>query len=128
MPTRVWLDHKTPVGRTYYYNKVTKQSVWEMPKDFELVMPLPLSFSTPPTTPGNEKKTGMLCSCGTFYIIPGTSFKSPLSLNSICNVNGFCVIDPPSQQSSEGQDVGMASSSRGPIGGEAASKKVRAAS
>ena len=61
VPTRVWSDHKTLDGRTYYYNKVTKQSVWEMPKDFELVMPLPLSFSAPP----NNEKTGM-CECCVF--------------------------------------------------------------
>lgn len=51
VPTRVWSDHQTPDGRTYFYNKVTKQSVWERPKDFELIMPLPIHFSgvLPPT-------------------------------------------------------------------------------
>lgn len=51
MPTRVWSHHQTPEGRTYFYNKVTKQSVWEQPKDFELIMPLPLSFSASVPSP-----------------------------------------------------------------------------
>ena len=34
-----------PDSCIYYYNKVTRQSVWEKPKDFELVMPLPLNLA-----------------------------------------------------------------------------------
>ena len=34
-----------PDSRVYFYNKVTRQSVWEKPKDFELVMPLPLNLA-----------------------------------------------------------------------------------
>ncbi len=59
VPTRVWSEHAPQGGgRPYYYNKVTKQSVWEKPKDFELIMPLPANFglipvpTTATTTPG----------------------------------------------------------------------------
>ena len=48
VPQRVWSEHDNPEGRTYYYNKVTRQSVWEKPKDLELVMPLPLDLTGPP--------------------------------------------------------------------------------
>ena len=50
VPQRVWSDHKTPDGKMYYYNKVTRQSVWEEPKDFELIMPLPADISGPQPT------------------------------------------------------------------------------
>ena len=52
VPTKVWSDHTTPDGKTYYYNKVTRQSVWEKPKDFELVMPLPVNFGGGPPPQG----------------------------------------------------------------------------
>lgn len=26
-----WAEHKAPDGRTYYYNRVTKKSMWEKP-------------------------------------------------------------------------------------------------
>ena len=45
VPARVWSEHQTPDSRVYYYNKVTRQSVWEKPKDFELVMPLPVNLA-----------------------------------------------------------------------------------
>ena len=49
VPTRVWSEHVPQGGgRPYYYNKVTRQSVWEKPKDFELVMPLPANFGAAP--------------------------------------------------------------------------------
>uniref|UniRef100_A0A1X7VJW6 Transcription elongation regulator 1 n=3 Tax=Amphimedon queenslandica TaxID=400682 RepID=A0A1X7VJW6_AMPQE len=46
IPQRVWSEHKSPDDdtRTYYYNKVTRQSSWEKPTDFELVMPLPANL------------------------------------------------------------------------------------
>lgn len=42
----MWSEHKSPDDdtRTYYYNKVTRQSSWEKPSDFELVMPLPANL------------------------------------------------------------------------------------
>ena len=51
VPTRVWSEYIPRGGgggRPYYYNKVTKQSVWEKPKDFELIMPLPVNFGMMP--------------------------------------------------------------------------------
>jgi len=52
VPTRVWSEHVPHGGgRPYYYNKVTRQSVWEKPKDFELVMPLPANFGAIPAGP-----------------------------------------------------------------------------
>ncbi|KAL5471285.1 hypothetical protein EMCRGX_G029382 [Ephydatia muelleri] len=45
VPARVWSEHQMPDSHIYYYNKVTRQSVWEKPKDFELVMPLPLNLA-----------------------------------------------------------------------------------
>ena len=44
---RVWSEHKAPDGKVYFYNKVTRQSIWEKPKDFELVMPLPANLAGP---------------------------------------------------------------------------------
>jgi hypothetical protein len=37
-----WTEHKAPDGRTYYYNSVTKQSLWEKPD--ELKTPAEVSF------------------------------------------------------------------------------------
>ena len=58
IPQRVWSEHENPDGRIYFYNKVTRQSVWEKPKDLELVMPLPadlagLQRSTPSSSDSN---------------------------------------------------------------------------
>ncbi|XP_059050039.1 pre-mRNA-processing factor 40 homolog A isoform X1 [Achroia grisella] len=33
--TSPWSEHKAPDGRTYYYNSVTKQSLWEKPDDLK---------------------------------------------------------------------------------------------
>lgn len=33
-PSQVWSQHQTPEGKLYYYNSVTRQSVWEKPVDF----------------------------------------------------------------------------------------------
>lgn len=30
-----WTEHKAPDGRTYYYNSITKQSLWEKPDDLK---------------------------------------------------------------------------------------------
>ena len=47
VPTRVWSEFKTPEGKPYFYNKITRVSIWEMPKDFDLVMPLPPELGSP---------------------------------------------------------------------------------
>lgn len=31
----MWSEHKSPDGRTYYYNTETKQSTWEKPDDLK---------------------------------------------------------------------------------------------
>lgn len=31
----VWTEHKSPDGRTYYYNTVTKLSFWEKPDELK---------------------------------------------------------------------------------------------
>ncbi|XP_045511812.1 pre-mRNA-processing factor 40 homolog A isoform X1 [Pieris brassicae] len=33
--TSPWSEHKAPDGRTYYYNSITKQSLWEKPDDLK---------------------------------------------------------------------------------------------
>lgn len=30
-----WSEHKAPDGRTYFYNSVTKQSLWEKPDELK---------------------------------------------------------------------------------------------
>lgn len=30
-----WSEHKAPDGRTYYYNAITKQSLWEKPDELK---------------------------------------------------------------------------------------------
>lgn len=30
-----WTEHKSPDGRTYYYNSITKQSAWEKPDELK---------------------------------------------------------------------------------------------
>lgn len=47
VPQRVWSEHHNPEGKVYYYNKVTRQSVWDKPMDYELVMPLPANLAGP---------------------------------------------------------------------------------
>ncbi|XP_014470638.1 PREDICTED: pre-mRNA-processing factor 40 homolog A-like isoform X1 [Dinoponera quadriceps] len=38
-----WSEHKAPDGRTYYYNSVTKQSLWEKPDELKTASELLLS-------------------------------------------------------------------------------------
>lgn len=74
MPTRVWSEHKTPEGKTYYYNKVTRQSGWEKPKDFELIMPLPVNFGVSPPAQSSPANSGP----GAFPApVPGAFAKQP---------------------------------------------------
>ena len=34
-PKKIWSEHKTEAGKVYFYNSVTKQSVWERPKEMD---------------------------------------------------------------------------------------------
>ncbi|XP_063680659.1 transcription elongation regulator 1-like isoform X3 [Bolinopsis microptera] len=34
-PKKIWSEHKTETGKVYFYNSVTKQSVWERPKEMD---------------------------------------------------------------------------------------------
>ena len=36
-PTTEWTEHKSPDGRTYFYNNVTKQSSWEKPDELKTI-------------------------------------------------------------------------------------------
>lgn len=67
VPTRVWTEYSTPDGKPYYYNKVTRVSVWEKPKDFELIMPLPAELGTPNIAPRRQPQH-QLATSGTFII------------------------------------------------------------
>lgn len=40
-----------PEGKVYYFNKITQQSVWEKPTDFDLVIPLPVGGVGPTGIP-----------------------------------------------------------------------------
>lgn len=42
-PASVWSQHQTPEGKTYYYNNVTRQSVWEKPVNFDSNVPMPVN-------------------------------------------------------------------------------------
>jgi len=46
IPTKVWSEHKNSEGKVYYYNKITLQSVWEKPKDFDLILPMPVAMAS----------------------------------------------------------------------------------
>lgn len=37
VPTTEWTEHKSPDGRTYYYNNITKQSSWEKPDELKTI-------------------------------------------------------------------------------------------
>ena len=55
VPTKVWSEHKNSEGKVYYYNKITLQSVWEKPKDFDLILPMPVAMAS--TGPANDAST-----------------------------------------------------------------------
>lgn len=38
VPTSKWSEHKSPDGRTYYYNNITKQSSWDKPDELKTVI------------------------------------------------------------------------------------------
>ena len=66
VPSRVWSEYKTPEGKPYFYNKITRVSVWEKPKDFDLIMPLPPELGAPGLTAHSHQQPssapGMLMS------------------------------------------------------------------
>lgn len=35
MEGKTWTEHKAPDGRTYYYNNLTKQSLWDKPDELK---------------------------------------------------------------------------------------------
>lgn len=43
-PTTEWTEHKSPDGRTYYYNNVTKQSLWEKPDELKTIAEVRIEF------------------------------------------------------------------------------------
>lgn len=43
-PTTEWTEHKSPDGRTYYYNNVTKQSLWEKPDELKTIAEVSLDI------------------------------------------------------------------------------------
>lgn len=53
IPQRIWSEHwmPGPEGKIYYFNKITQQSVWEKPTDFDLVVPLPVGPTGVPLSP-----------------------------------------------------------------------------
>ena len=43
-PAPEWSQHQTPEGKSYFYNNVTQQSVWEKPVDFDSNVPMPVNI------------------------------------------------------------------------------------
>lgn len=62
VPTKVWSEHNNSEGKVYYYNKITLQSVWEKPKDFDLVLPMPVAMAS--TGPANDVSTPAAATTG----------------------------------------------------------------
>ena len=83
VPTRVWSEYSTPEGKPYFYNKVTRVSVWEKPKDFDLVMPLPAELGGAPSrAPQSQAQqfpssnAGEWCGCASCLLQRGFVFFS----------------------------------------------------
>lgn len=51
----MWSEHKAPGidGKTYFFNKITHQSVWVRPADFDIMVPLPPGAGR--ETPGSHE-------------------------------------------------------------------------
>ena len=63
VPTKVWSEHKNSEGKVYYYNKITLQSVWGKPKDFDLILPMPVAMAS--TGPANDASSGTTAATAT---------------------------------------------------------------
>lgn len=44
VPTTEWTEHKSPDGRNYYYNNITKQSSWDKPDELKTVAEVKVDF------------------------------------------------------------------------------------
>lgn len=44
VPTTEWTEHKSPDGRNYYYNNITKQSSWDKPDELKTVAEVEQKF------------------------------------------------------------------------------------
>ena len=73
VPTKVWSEHKNSEGKVYYYNKITLQSVWEKPKDFDLILPMPVAMAS--TGPANDASSGttVATASGTAAVAAGST-------------------------------------------------------
>ena len=73
VPTKVWSEHKNSEGKVYYYNKITLQSVWEKPKDFDLIVPMPVAMAS--TGPANNASsdTTAATATGTAAVAAGST-------------------------------------------------------
>ena len=63
VPTKVWSEHKNSEGKVYYYNKITLQSVWEKPKDFDLILPMPVAMAS--KGPANDASASTISAAAT---------------------------------------------------------------
>lgn len=51
-PKKVWSEHRTDEGKVYYYNAITKQSVWDRPNELDDDTPKPLLGAEKVSIPG----------------------------------------------------------------------------
>lgn len=98
VPTKVWSEHKNSEGKVYYYNKITLQSVWEKPKDFDLILPMPVAMAS--KGPANDASAGTISAAtGAAAVAIGSS-------------EGDAQKDEGGQQQQQQQENGDASSSQ----------------
>lgn len=55
VPTTEWTEHKSPDGRNYYYNNITKQSSWDKPDELKTVAEVYRDFSLCAIVSNNNK-------------------------------------------------------------------------
>ncbi|KAK6047735.1 WW domain protein, partial [Cooperia oncophora] len=53
----IWKEYKTPEGRAYYYNTVTKETTWTKPEGFSAPVPAAAAATTTATTETTETTT-----------------------------------------------------------------------